>query len=114
MGRGLVQEVVHRGLAQRSRRQQDFVLHCVRALEKDNTVCAYQVLTHAYRALTEFPQPDVEAWIIQGLDVYDRSGLYGAVDVFKNVDKFLERAREFRAGAGIPGTVYLFSALPRT
>jgi nitric oxide reductase NorD protein len=88
-------------LACLSRPQQDFALHWVRTLEKDNTACAYQFLTHASRALTELPLPDVEAWILQGLDVYDRSGLYAAVDVFKNVDKFQERARVARVGASL-------------
>lgn len=86
-------------LARLDRPQQDFVLHWVRALEKDNTACAYQFLNHAHRALNELALPDVEAWIIQGLDVYDQSGLYAAVDVFKNVGKFLERARIARVGA---------------
>lgn len=86
-------------LARLGRSQQDFVLHWVRALEKDNAACAYQFLTHAYRALSELELPDVEAWIIQGLDVYDQSGLYAAVDVFGNVDRFLERARIAKAGA---------------
>ncbi|MCG6862167.1 MAG: hypothetical protein LJE70_12960 [Chromatiaceae bacterium] len=88
-------------LARLARPQQDFVLHWVRALEKDNTACAYQFLTHAYRALAELSLPDVEAWIIHGLDVYDRSGLFAAVDVFKNVDKFLERARIAKVGVSL-------------
>ncbi|MEA3275064.1 MAG: nitric oxide reductase activation protein [Pseudomonadota bacterium] len=86
-------------LALLERYQQEFVLQWVKTLEKDNIACAYQFLTHAYRAMCELEIPEVEAWIIQGLDVYDRSGLYAAVDVFKNVDKFLERAREAKVGA---------------
>jgi len=79
--------------------QQQFVLHWVAALEKDNTACAYQFLTHAHRALQELQITEVEAWILQGLDVYDRSGLYAAVEVFRNVDRFLENARIARVGA---------------
>jgi len=86
-------------LARLTRPQQDFVLHWVRALEKDNTACAYQFLTHAHGALEVLSLPDVEVWILQGLDVYDQSGLNAAVDVFRNVDKFLERARLARVGA---------------
>jgi len=76
-------------------------LHWVRALEKDNTACAYQFLIHADRALQALSLPDVERWIIQGLDVYDRSGLYAAVDVFRNVDQFLERTRAAQVGASL-------------
>jgi len=99
-------------LARLDRPQQEFVLHWVRALEKDNTACAYQLPTHAHRALSELALPDVEAWIIQGLDVYDQSGLYAAADVFKNVDRFLERARIARVGATLflPATACRFES----
>jgi len=86
-------------LAGLERAQQEFVLQWVKTLEQDNTACAYQFLTHAHRAMRELQLHEVEAWIIQGLDVYDRAGLYAAVDVFRNVDRFLERAREARVGA---------------
>ena len=85
-------------LAGLERAQQEFVLGWVKTLEKDNLACAYQFLTHAHRALAELETPEVEAWIIHGLDVYDRSGLYAAVDVFRNVDRFLERARVAQVG----------------
>ncbi len=88
-------------LARLDRERQEFVLRWVRNLEKDNTACAYQFLTHAYSALSELEMADVEAWIIQGLDVYDRSGLYAAVDVFRNVDQFLERARMAKVGVAL-------------
>jgi nitric oxide reductase NorD protein len=86
-------------LAGLERAQQELVLAWVETLEKDNLACAYQFLTHAHRALAELETPEVEAWIIHGLDVYDRSGLYAAVDVFRNVDRFLERARVAQVGA---------------
>lgn len=86
-------------LSSLSRPEQGFVLHWVKTLEKDNTACAYQFLTHAHRAMRELEMHQVEAWIIHGLDVYDRSGLFAAVEVFRNVDKFLERAREAKVGA---------------
>jgi len=90
-----------RALARLTRPQQEFALHWVRTLEKDNTACAYQFLIHADRALRELSLPDVERWIIQGLDVYDQSGLYAAVEVFRNVDKFLERVRVAQVGASL-------------
>ena len=88
-------------LARLTRSQQEFVLHWVRTLEKDNTACAYQFLTHAHRALTKLSLPDVERWIIRGLDVYDQSGLYTAVEVFRDVDGFLELARAAQVGASL-------------
>lgn len=88
-------------LAALRRRQQEFALHWVRTLEKDNAACAYQFLIHADRALRALSLPDVERWIIQGMDVYDQSGLYAAVEVFRNVDQFLERARATQVGASL-------------
>lgn len=86
-------------LARLTRSRQDFALHWVRTLEKDNTACAYQFLVHAHEALTKLSLADVERWIIEGLDVYDQSGLYAAVEVFRNLDGFLERARAAQVGA---------------
>jgi nitric oxide reductase NorD protein len=85
-------------LADLERPQQELVLRWVKTLEKDNIACAYQFLTHAHRALEVLSTRDLEAWIIQGLDVYDRSGLYAAVEVFRNVDQFLEQARIAQVG----------------
>jgi len=86
-------------LANFARPQQEFALHWVKTLEKDNIACAYQFLPHAHRAPGELSLPDVEAWILQGLDVYGQSGLYAAVGVFQNVDRVLERARIAQVGA---------------
>jgi nitric oxide reductase NorD protein len=86
-------------LALLDRPRQDFVLHWVKTLEKDNIACAYQFLTHAYRAVNALALADVEAWIIQGLDVYDQSGLFAAVEVFRDVEGFLQRAHIAKVGA---------------
>lgn len=85
-------------LAALDREKQDFVIDWVRKLEKDNGACAFQFLSHAHRALEELDTGEVEAWIIHALDVYDVSGLYAAVEIFRDVEGFLERARLAEVG----------------
>ncbi len=37
---------------------------------------AYQVASHARKALAFMDEQGVEAWIIHAMDLYDKSGLY--------------------------------------
>ncbi len=80
------------------REQQDFALHWVEALEGSNTACAFHFASHAARALQALRRKDVEAWIVHAMDVYDSSGLYAAVEVFRDVDGFQERQRIRQVG----------------
>jgi len=89
---------VAKALAGLKRDQQDFALHWVEALEGSNTACAFHFASHAPRALKAFGRKDVEAWIVHAMDVYDRSGLYAAVEVFRDVDGFQERQRIRQVG----------------
>ncbi len=69
-------------LARLSRPQQEFALHWVRALEKDNTACAFRFLTHAYRALSEAKRSGIHPFCItidkEGQDCLPH--MYGAVN----------------------------------
>ncbi len=87
-----------RAIAGLDREWQEFVLHWVRVLEKSNAECAYQFASNARSAVERLDRPGVEAWIILAMDVYDRSGLYAAMDVFNHVERFTERARAREVG----------------
>ena len=82
MGGDLVQAVLGGVAGAASRPQQEFALHWVRALEKDNTACAYQFLTHAYRALIEAKRSGIHPFCItidkEGQDYLPH--MYGAVN----------------------------------
>lgn len=80
-------------LAGLPRAQQDFVLGWVRTLEKDNIACANQLLANAHRALGVLDLDRMEDWILRALDIYDHSGLYAALEVFRHPERFLEQAR---------------------
>jgi nitric oxide reductase NorD protein len=40
----------------------------------------------------------IEAWVLQAMDVYDRSGLHSAVKVIKEIDLFVRQGRERASG----------------
>ena len=88
-----------RELARLDRSAQDFVLHWVEVIEKTNAESAYQFASHARQAFTRLQDAgEVEQWIIHAMDIYDRSGVYPAMDVFRNVAGFAEQARIREAG----------------
>jgi len=85
-------------LAQLGCDAQDFVLHWVEVIEKTNAECAYQLASNAGGAFACMDAGGIEGWIIHAMDVYDRAGLYPAMDVFRNVEGFAEQARAREAG----------------
>jgi len=87
-----------RELAQLGRNAQDFVLHWVEVIEKTNAECAYQLAGHAGSAFACMDADGIERWIIYAMDVYDRAGLYPAMDVFRDVEGFAKQARAREAG----------------
>jgi nitric oxide reductase NorD protein len=87
-----------RSLAALDRGAQDFVLHWVEVVEKTNAESAYQLASHAAEAFARLDQDGVRAWILLAMDLYDRAGVYAAVDVFQNVARFAEHALLREAG----------------
>ena len=82
-----------RGLASLSREHQDFALHWTRVIQKSNSEMAYQIVTHAPRALALMGVAGARKWLLAAMDIYDQEGLYPGSAAFAEVDKF---AREFR------------------
>jgi len=89
---------ISRAVAELSREQQDFALHWIKALESSNSACAFHFANHVSSALAALKRADVEAWVLHAMDVYDHSGLYAAVEVFRDVDGFRERRRVHEVG----------------
>lgn len=85
-------------LATLDRSAQELVLHWVEVIEKTNAESAYQLATHAAAAFRRLDAEGVKAWILLAMDLYDRSGVYAAVDVFQNVERFAEQALLREAG----------------
>jgi nitric oxide reductase NorD protein len=87
-----------RSLATLDRDAQEQVLHWVEVVEKTNAESAYQLASHAAGAFKHLDAEGVRAWILLAMDLYDRAGVYAAVDVFQNVDRFAEQALLREAG----------------
>jgi nitric oxide reductase NorD protein len=87
-----------RSLARLGRPAQELVLHWVEVVEKTNAESAYQLASHAAEAFARLDADGVRAWILLAMDLYDRAGVYAAVDVFQNVGRFAEQALLREAG----------------
>lgn len=98
-------------LAAFEREQQDFVLAWVEIIAKTNAEMAYQFAQHAPEALRLMSAADVEAWVIQAMDVYDRNGLYPGCSALRQVHTFAAEASAAAHGASfdeVAGMLELF------
>ncbi len=93
------------------RDRQEFVLHWVSIIAKTNAELAYQFAAHAPEGLRLMDREDIEGWIIQAMDVYDKMGLYPASAVFRDITTFASAARTRVSGVtlnDISGVLELF------
>lgn len=75
------------------RDQQEFVLRWVGIIAKTNAELAYQFAAQAPEALRALDSSDVEGWIIQAMDMYDKMGLYPATAVFRDTATYATSVR---------------------
>ena len=93
------------------RAQQDFALHWVEVIAKTNPEMAYQFAAHAPAACARMALEDVEAWIVEAMDTYDKLGMYPAIAVVKDVERFAATAAEKTRGVAfeeVAGVLKLF------
>ena len=94
-----------------TRAQQDFALHWVEVIARTNPEMAYQFAAHAPAALARMAHEDVEGWIIAAMDTYDKLGMYPAIAVIKDVERFAAAAAEKTRGVSfdeVAGILTLF------
>ena len=80
-------------------------------IARTNTEKAYLFATQAPEGLRRMALDDIEAWIVQAMDVYDRMGLFPACKVFREVTAFAAEARDNACGVtfdDISGVLELF------
>ena len=87
-------------LAELTRAQQEFVLRWAGVIAKTNAELAYEFAGQAPGSFRMMDLEDVEAWIIQTMDVYDKKGLYPAIAVLKQVRGFVATAKERASRVG--------------
>jgi len=98
-------------LATFARDEQDFVLRWTDIIARTNTEMAYLFAAQAPEGLRRMALADIEAWIVQAMDVYDRMGLFPACKVFREVAVFASEARDNACGVAfddISGVLELF------
>ena len=77
---------------------QAFILDWVKRIASTNIEIAYQFARNSTRALELMDEHMIEAWVLQAMDVYDRSGLHSAVNAIKEIDRFVRQGRERASG----------------
>ncbi len=92
------------GLAQRlarfTRQQQDFVLRWVGIITKTNAELAYQFANLAPEALQIMDLEGTEQWLIHGVDVYDKFGLYPAITALNEFEHYAQEVWASARGVG--------------
>jgi nitric oxide reductase NorD protein len=98
-------------LALLDREQQEFVLRWVSIIAQTHAEMAYQFAAHAPAGLKLMSQADIEDWIMRAMDVFDRMGLFPAISVFREAERYAEEARANASGIGfddVSGVLELF------
>ncbi|HJX18749.1 MAG TPA: hypothetical protein VJ437_11215, partial [Acidiferrobacterales bacterium] len=91
--------------------QQEFALRWTDIIARTNTEMAYLFVAQAPEGLRRMALADIEAWIVQAMDVYDRMGLFPACKVFREVALFAAEARDNASGTAfenVSGVLELF------
>jgi nitric oxide reductase NorD protein len=94
-----------------ARTEQEFVLRWTDIIARTNTEMAYLFASQAPEGLRRMALADIEAWVVQAMDVYDRMGLFPACAVFRNAAGFAAEARDHACGVAfddISGVLELF------
>ena len=92
-------EIPAEDIKQLPRVQQNFILNLVKRVSDTNIELAYQLACGAVRALNEMDERMVEEWAMTAADDYDRVGLFPAMSVIRNLDTFIQTARERAHGS---------------
>lgn len=71
------------------RRHQDLVLHWAGVAAQTYAEIGYLIATLAPQALERLTEKDFEAWVIAGLDTYDKEGLRPAMETLRDLDGFV-------------------------
>jgi len=88
-------------LAGLARAQQEFLLRCVARVAHVHEQIAYQFALCAVQALQTLGEEGVEAWLASFMGVYDRTGLYPALQALRDLDHFAAEQRALADGVAL-------------
>ena len=72
-----------------SRKQQDLILHWTGVAAQTYSEIGYLIATLAPKTLDRINGKDFEAWVLSGLDTYDKEGLRPAMERLRDIDGFI-------------------------
>jgi nitric oxide reductase NorD protein len=78
--------------------EQALVLDWARRIASTHIEIAYQFTVQATRALALMDEQMIEAWVLQAMDAYDRTGLHSALKAIREIDLFVRQGRERASG----------------
>ncbi len=93
--RGIAEKLVQLAPAQRN-----FIIDWTRRIASTHIELGYQFAEQGADALQRMDETMIEAWVLQAMDIYDRSGLHAALKVITRMDLFVQQGRE-RASASL-------------
>ena len=72
-------------LSPHSRQEQEFILAKIEIIASTNAELAYQFICYAPAALKIMDFKGIDAWLYHTMDVFDKTGLHGAINVLQDV-----------------------------
>ncbi|MBI3523956.1 MAG: VWA domain-containing protein [Betaproteobacteria bacterium] len=79
---------IAQGLESLNRAQQEKLLHWAAVAAQTYAEIGYQIATLAPRAFTLFDDEAFDAWVLAGLDAFDRHGARAAMDLLRDLEGF--------------------------
>lgn len=91
-------DAIATGLVGLARVEQDFVIKWTSIVSNNNAELGFQFALKAPVALELMSLDDTHDWLIHSMDLYDKSGLYPAVKMIRDVDQFALEAKSRARG----------------
>ena len=85
-------------IAQLPPQDRDFLLNWTRRIATTNTQIAYRFAQNALKMIARLDRRVVEAWALQAMDSYDRSGLHAALKIVNDIELSQKLRHEHAAG----------------
>ncbi len=93
-----VNESVIQHLTQFDIQTQDTLLELIKKAADTNSGLAYQLANRMQKALELMEIETIELWLDQAIDVFDSKGLYGAIEVFNELESIAHNAKQKLTG----------------
>ena len=102
-------EQAAQALAPFSREQQERALHWSQIAAQAHVQIGQQISIHAALALPLMSDEVMGRWVYHALDLYDRKGLFPAIEAVKSVERYAAEAEARARGVGFDETVGMLS-----